>query len=859
MSSPETLSKLRQRILNQQVVVVVGAGVSMQATGRHACASWKGLIESGIQWCEDRRAASGCDAEWGRRKRASLASGGAREFLGVANEVAGVIGEASGELLEWLKGTVGLLEARHPEILRSLHAMGCQLVTTNYDALLDHDGLRPVTWQNPSLVFGILRGDQRGIIHLHGRWDEPESVVLGFASYGKVRDEEHPKSVLRSLAMMKTLLFVGCGEGLSDPNFATFREWLREVNASNESPHYRLCTQEEKARWAREHDPRERIELLEYGDGFEDLPGFLMSLAPDRAPAPVMPTGSSMSLPASGATGRTSDAAAPHTESIRGYVRRLDDQVRRLSLVGFGVRHAVYLPIERAYVPLRLESAGSFDLRDIGGRGLAESKASPESERRDIDVGQVFALAAKADARGVLILGDPGAGKTTAVRQLCRTILTDPDPAATLTLPQGVVPVLLRLRDMSPGQIGEPWKFVDAALCPPRPEDAHDGGPGGVVAVTPGDSPGPDLRRRKGVLWIFDGLDEVVDEGSRVRMAAWIAKVAGERPDDRFLVTCRYAGYQGEVSLGPDFAVFKVQPLNTAQVRDFVQRWHDVVCPRLNPNAAEADITRIARQKSESLLAILATEPYRVGAVRHLPANPLLLTILCLVHHDERDQLPDLRATVYEKCVDVLVNEWRKELLEKQGITKAGAEAAIHVLAAIAWWLHSEDQRTADALPAVAKVAAGKLAGLSEARGLGRDGEAFVRQMRDLSGILAPDGPGRCGFLHLTFQEFLAAHHAVHENQAAKLAERLGSTWWREVILLAMARGHEGFATQFFTALAGRPGVVVEHEDFVRKVVGEAQYKMVTPMVELLRTPGRDRRLPLALLRVLRGHPSPDF
>ncbi|MCL4178238.1 MAG: hypothetical protein KJ072_10920 [Verrucomicrobia bacterium] len=39
--------------------------------------------------------------------------------------------------------------------------------------------------------------------------------------------------------MNHSLLFVGCGDGLSDPNFKPFLSWLRGVNAHNQAHHYR--------------------------------------------------------------------------------------------------------------------------------------------------------------------------------------------------------------------------------------------------------------------------------------------------------------------------------------------------------------------------------------------------------------------------------------------------------------------------------------------------------------------------------------------------------------------------------------------------------------------------------------------
>lgn len=49
----ELLQKLRDRIKARQVIVVVGSGISIQATGNAEAASWKGLLRSGIRRCRE--------------------------------------------------------------------------------------------------------------------------------------------------------------------------------------------------------------------------------------------------------------------------------------------------------------------------------------------------------------------------------------------------------------------------------------------------------------------------------------------------------------------------------------------------------------------------------------------------------------------------------------------------------------------------------------------------------------------------------------------------------------------------------------------------------------------------------------
>jgi hypothetical protein len=58
-------------------------------------------------------------------------------------------------------------------------------------------------------------------------------------------------------------------------------------------------------------------------------------------------------------------------------------------------------------------------------------------------------------------------------------------------------------------------------------------------------------------------------------------------------------------------------------------------------------ITDKARQKTlddrQSLTAVLKTAPYQAPSMREMVTNPLLLTILCVVYHEEHN-LPTARA-----------------------------------------------------------------------------------------------------------------------------------------------------------------------------------------------------------------------
>jgi hypothetical protein len=125
------------------------------------------------------------------------------------------------------------------------------------------------------------------VLHLHGVYTEPGSVVLGLASYLQVRDDAHASTVLRSLAQGRTLLFVGCGDTVSDPNFARLIQWAKAALDDVAPHHFLLCRQSERRAFQNKLRQAPWLQPLAYGDDYADLLPFLQSLAPAPRPAAV--------------------------------------------------------------------------------------------------------------------------------------------------------------------------------------------------------------------------------------------------------------------------------------------------------------------------------------------------------------------------------------------------------------------------------------------------------------------------------------------------------------------------------------------------------------------------------------------
>ncbi|MGH8898515.1 MAG: SIR2 family protein [Egibacteraceae bacterium] len=272
------VSDLASQIADGQVVAVVGAGASIAASGGARAASWTGLLTTGVRRCE--QLVPGLPAGWGERVRGEIGSGDLDDLLSAAEKVTRKLGgRRGGEYRRWLRETVGSLDLPHSAMPSAVAGLGVPLVTTNYDGLLEQvTDLDPVTWRDGPRVQRVLRGDEQGIVHLHGHWGEPESVVLGIRSYQDVLGDAAAQALLRALATFRSFLLVGFGAGLGDPNFAALRSWMAAAHGGSEYRHYRLVLDDEVEALGAEHDPRERVVCVGYGARHEDLAGFLRGL-----------------------------------------------------------------------------------------------------------------------------------------------------------------------------------------------------------------------------------------------------------------------------------------------------------------------------------------------------------------------------------------------------------------------------------------------------------------------------------------------------------------------------------------------------------------------------------------------------
>jgi formylglycine-generating enzyme required for sulfatase activity len=461
----------------------------------------------------------------------------------------------------------------------------------------------------------------------------------------------------------------------------------------------------------------------------------------------------------------------PLSEALQHYLDNIIATHQHLRLQGIRAgSQPLSVLLEKVYVSLTI-----MDKRAGGARTDLHS-----------DGGTLTIGAALQNYQRLVIIGDPGSGKTTLLSYLALTYArtlrdhVDHIKARLGFSESGNLPILLPLRDLgrhllekhpNPGKDG-PALLLDY-LLEHYQSQAID---------LPAGFFGAYLEKGTATL-LLDGMDEVADPALRQRVARLIEKFSERYPRGRFIVTSREVGYEGAAKIGAQFGLARVRDFSPSEVRQFVRDWTRVVEITLAQSDAP-EVLRLADAQAEKLIHAIDTNP----RVADLAVNPLLLTVIALVHR-YRAQLPERRSELYEEVVEVLLGHWD----EAKGLDREAEVAGLKMdsgdrrslLEPVAFWMHAQNQREIerDDLRAILLPAFKSMAGTDAQAGKALDD--FLLVVNERSGLLIERGMGMYGFAHLTFQEYLAARALADRKDALDFTlKHLPEAWWREVILL---------------------------------------------------------------------------
>jgi adenine/guanine phosphoribosyltransferase-like PRPP-binding protein len=263
-------SELVDAVRHGNAVFIVGAGVSLLATEGQPHASWLGLMEAGVERCADLD--SSLPTGWRAANLKRLRGSDAAAKVRVAQEIENVLKRIPGrQYAKWLADTVGSLKIKNLEVIDALVESRASLITTNYDSLLEEgSGRDAVIWDQLHEMQAEILDPGNSIIHLHGHWRRPETVVFSYDDYTTVIGDPGSQAFLRALLSVKSVAFIGFGQGLEDPNFAALTTWMTTVLRSTGVAPVMLVRNQDYAKSQERYRPL-GINSIPYGGEYRDL------------------------------------------------------------------------------------------------------------------------------------------------------------------------------------------------------------------------------------------------------------------------------------------------------------------------------------------------------------------------------------------------------------------------------------------------------------------------------------------------------------------------------------------------------------------------------------------------------------
>jgi predicted NACHT family NTPase len=359
-------------------------------------------------------------------------------------------------------------------------------------------------------------------------------------------------------------------------------------------------------------------------------------------------------------------------------------------------------------------------------------------------------LAAKllnpSQAQRVVLLGAPGSGKTTLMSYFAVVLAQNQPEQVGLDASVDWLPILIKIRELVKQPDLNLLKYARYMVQ----EDL------GMHSLPP-DFFEYWLKEGRAVI-LLDGLDEVADEAKRYKVVERIESFLGAYSRNPAIITSRPAGYKPDFFRADEFPHYEVLPFDDDQIQQFIDHWYD------SRFATKAE----AGRRKESLRKALAEN----DRIKSLARNPLLLTIIALIHRYQA-VLPKERHKLYDKAVDTLLTSWdaNKELSNHEILQYLALDDLRRLMERLAYWIHAQGGTLIDRDELIDRLSQY----IKDMKKVERycataEAERFLDQIiRDRAGLLSKQGRDRYAFVHKTFQEYLTTQDIIGSAKQVRM------------------------------------------------------------------------------------------
>ncbi len=512
---------------------------------------------------------------------------------------------------------------------------------------------------------------------------------------------------------------------------------------------------------------------------------------------------------------------------VERYHARLKEDLGKNSIFGMpgidGDKEAVDLP--DTLVPL-----------DISVNKEHQQQGVESSEAKTSDVNPEDALHYAVErSRMLLIIGEPGSGKTTIIKHFALS--------HTLRLKGFAFPVPIFYMPLSkmatPGEERQSLHAKLSQCFEPHLEIEK--------------SFFEDRLKNQPSLLLLDGLDEISEETQRVKICTWVSEAAKTWKKAFFVITTRDKGYgeKEQNALKIDKEIAWVKRFSEEQQRLFLQKWFRAAFLRdLHRDEKGFGQQRITEKEQDAAKSTIALDTYLTlpenrGLRNDLAGIPLLLQLMAILWK-QSNAIPENREEIYRVALDYLLF-YREN--EKNISPFLPATVSKQLLEPLSLWMQDRNQDAADINQFRDRMQQ-EVDNLHYKYRSKYSAEQICENLVTRAGVLGKSGSTYV-FSHKTFREYLAGLRLVkcvtsEPDRIGKLVEQVGVDWWDEPLLFFMVQVDAFWFNKFIKAFFDAPRSASLDQrtlNFLQKLIRKAP-QTVEAFCEKLRDPAttRDRQ-----------------
>ena len=442
------------------------------------------------------------------------------------------------------------------------------------------------------------------------------------------------------------------------------------------------------------------------------------------------------------------------------YQTALATELNKSSLPASNALDSFSVKLTDTFVSLRLSETWKSDTKFIPGKRQEGSEENHHVRTPEEVMGLVFEKYPL-----MLVIGDPGSGKTTMLRHYALTCLNKEKKEGykALGFTEPVMVFYLALRELKKSCSG--YASLSDYLFA-WSEDHQLGIPKDHFS---------NWLHHQNTLVLLDGLDEISDVDDRIQVCKWIDKTFTGLAKAHVVVTSRTTGYRkGDgIEIETEHVRADIMDFSPDQQATFLKRWFNAALLRDHPLDAATQQEQIksdALKKAEAIIAYLAKEENK--SLQALAGVPLLLQIMATLWKD-RQYLPGSRVKLYDAALDYML-DYRDR--QKKIEPLLPAEKARRVLTPVSLWMQEELQKDEAPRAEVQERMQEKL----QTQQNPPSAEEFCKNLVERAGLLVEYGDTEYVFRHKSFREFMAGVQLKEDRpyeRLNKLVTHFGDDW----------------------------------------------------------------------------------